>query len=456
MVLLKDTSPRDEGRILIGNPFDSPSAQMNCWMTPPRLQLTNLRSQSTGMVRKLRIMENKYEDNNHSASVFKEDFLTPEHPIHQLRKSPNTSYHKNESKSFFSNPKTSDLICFETEETSFLPPLGTVLFNPGLDDRDFEPPIRSIRESVGGGEKNSSISPSSSVTLSLQNDFIIRSCELQPSVHQVEIPPAQDFLLHSRICSLMEDYEQMKNNARSEEEALNFSSLVGLTRLELESVYEESKNKFRTAGENDETISEKFPRENEKNSTLLKMLLQCADDLVVKGHFCASPAHEATLSENEALQVTIFCSQKHRQFIVCYQGSISKQIKPLAKGSPLKRSSSSSRPPKASKESILHPNQPVSVHPKFRRAYFANDIETNVFRLLKDQLSFSPFFDVVMTGHSFGGALATLGATRYASLFPMITVSCHAFGAPKVGGITFRHLSNSLPNLKVSWTADGL
>jgi len=52
-------------------------------------------------------------------------------------------------------------------------------------------------------------------------------------------------------------------------------------------------------------------------------------------------------------------------------------------------------------------------------------------------------------GHSFGAALATIGSVRYAALHPMMRVSCCGFGCPKVGGMDFRQLVHSFPNLKV-------
>ena len=78
-----------------------------------------------------------------------------------------------------------------------------------------------------------------------------------------------------------------------------------------------------------------------------------------------------------------------------------------------------------------------------------------MFTLLDKLTSANPFCDVVFCGHSFGGALGMIGATRYSALFPMMTVHCHTFGTPKVGGTTFRHFTNSLPNLKVMRIENG-
>jgi hypothetical protein len=105
--------------------------------------------------------------------------------------------------------------------------------------------------------------------------------------------------------------------------------------------------------------------------------------------------------------------------------------------------------------SVLHPTHAVLVNPTFRDCYFTNALEKKVFTLLDNLTSVNPFCDVVFCGHSFGGALSTIGATRYSALFPMMTVHCHTFGTPKVGGTTFRHFANSLPNLKVMRIENG-
>ena len=97
----------------------------------------------------------------------------------------------------------------------------------------------------------------------------------------------------------------------------------------------------------------------------------------------------------------------------------------------------------------LSAEQEVPVFPAYRDAYFKPGIEESVFALLDELADRTPFCDVVMTGHSFGAALATLAGARYASSRHQIRVCCNLFGSPKVGGVDFRHWANSLPNLKV-------
>lgn len=108
-----------------------------------------------------------------------------------------------------------------------------------------------------------------------------------------------------------------------------------------------------------------------------------------------------------------------------------------------------------SASSLLHEEQPVRVHSTFRDAYFSTTMEETVFALLENLATRKPFFDVVMTGHSFGAAMATIGAMRYAVNQPMIRVSCHVFGAPRIGGEEWRQMAHSVPNLKIFRAENG-
>ncbi len=76
-------------------------------------------------------------------------------------------------------------------------------------------------------------------------------------------------------------------------------------------------------------------------------------------------------------------------------------------------------------------------------------MEERVFKKLDELAEKHPFFDVIVTGHSYGAMLALLGSMRYARLRPAMMVSCIGFGCPKVGALDLRHFVNSLPNLKV-------
>ena len=96
---------------------------------------------------------------------------------------------------------------------------------------------------------------------------------------------------------------------------------------------------------------------------------------------------------------------------------------------------------------LFHHRNPFPVSPSFKAAYFEANLERKIFDLLSKLSTENPFCDVVFTGHSFGGCLAIFGAMRYAEKFPMMTVSCHVFGTPKIGGCALRQFIHSLPNL---------
>ena len=83
------------------------------------------------------------------------------------------------------------------------------------------------------------------------------------------------------------------------------------------------------------------------------------------------------------------------------------------------------------------------------KAYNCPNLHYNTTTLLNRLTSLKPFHDVVVTGHSFGGALATIASQSYASSHPDSRVFCHVFGSTIVGGSIFRNHVHSLPNLNV-------
>eukprot|EP00550_Attheya_septentrionalis_P007830 CAMPEP_0198285960 /NCGR_PEP_ID=MMETSP1449-20131203/5168_1 /TAXON_ID=420275 /ORGANISM="Attheya septentrionalis, Strain CCMP2084" /LENGTH=855 /DNA_ID=CAMNT_0043983579 /DNA_START=125 /DNA_END=2692 /DNA_ORIENTATION=+ len=360
---------------------------------------------------------------------------------------------------------------------------------------------------------------------------ILRTCELQPTVHQIKIPPAHDFLMYSRICALMEGYDRLlMHQAKARKKWFDFSDLVQVDRDELEAMYlkgigrkdqkkitanstrslpsptlprgnpfgsnrsigahsctvlsvpEEDNpfgietqlapvaqnpfassstkpttpKKLQTARSSNVPRTSKPVRSNagaitkkqKPHPSIIKSLLECADDLVVEGYFCETVADESGDSEEEdQVQATVFSSQRQRQFVVCYRSSMRRHMKPVHHN--VKQKDTEGAP------TTLHKSHPVCVNYTFRDAYFMSGLEEKVFNLLNDLATQNPFCDVVYIGHAFGGALGIIGATRYAALYPMMTVNCHVFGSPKVGGMEFRHLVNSLPNLKVMRVENG-
>lgn len=80
---------------------------------------------------------------------------------------------------------------------------------------------------------------------------------------------------------------------------------------------------------------------------------------------------------------------------------------------------------------LLRPN--ASIHAGFRLKFFS------VKKQLEDLLIHEKgkFDKIIITGHSLGGALATIAAPFLAELFPSKSIKCISFGAPRVGNDHF-------------------
>jgi len=290
--------------------------------------------------------------------------------------------------------------------------------------------------------------------------FVIRTSESEPYAHQVEIPSAEQFLFHAKICMIMEEYDDLIINHNKSAENFDFSILTGLSNAELQAMFERQSNvtlpmASPTMGDVPKVEGGVFSEHKKKKSldripvvntlathheptpAFLAFLLGCADDIIVEGTFCGSGNNTSDLG----LEVTVFSSHRHRQYVVCYRGVPALQKKPFS----LKPDTQ-----KKIESKLFHSDYPeVFVNQTFRDSYFTGNLEDKVFALLNELSEKDPFCDVVMCGHSFGGALSCLGSVRYATLYPSTTVSCHAFGSPRVGGTSFRLLANSVPNLKI-------
>ena len=264
----------------------------------------------------------------------------------------------------------------------------------------------------------------------------MRSSEQEPAPHQVEIPPIGDFVLHAKLCNVLDEYRTVDQN-------FDFASLVGMDRKDME--------EFVNGSGSGTTMLQ------ESHRPIVSSIIECGDDVVVEGfvHEVGSCSHGDAQDDtgtardkapDDRVEAAIFYSAKNRQFIVAWRGPSHDQAKPVR-----------NRHLKAAKDMLAHDphstnlsaEQAVPVFPAYRDSYFKIGIEEGVFALLDELADLTPFCDVVMTGYSFGSALATLAGARYASSRSQLRVCCSFFGSPKVGGAEFRHWANSLPNLKV-------
>ncbi|KAL3757486.1 hypothetical protein ACHAWU_000883 [Discostella pseudostelligera] len=260
------------------------------------------------------------------------------------------------------------------------------------------------------------------------NDYILSSSELDPSPFQVELPSKKEIVVHAKICALMDVYTAIHRD-------FNFAMLCGVSHSTLVKEYERSTN-------------EKPMIAGTCHRDVVRELLACADDIVVEGFFREYTKEEKD-KESERLEACILSSDSLRQIIVCFRGSTTNQAKPL-------KNASTSLFGKHESSCLLHEeDHKVQVLDTFRGAYFGTPLEKAVFALLSNLTTRKPFFDVVMTGHSFGAAMATIASFRYASSKPQMRVSCHVFSSPRIGGEAWRQLVHSVPNLRVYRAENG-
>jgi len=179
---------------------------------------------------------------------------------------------------------------------------------------------------------------------------------------------------------------------------------------------------------------------------IVKSLVECSmgsttGDLVVEGFVTSGNVDGAV---DDRVEVAILRSESQRKIIAVWRGSTTSQEKSVHKKELKAVQTGGTKGLKT-----LHPDHLTPVLPSFRQAYFEDELETKVFDSLNRLTEEFPFFDLVCTGFSFGAALAAISASRYATSFPMMRVSCFAFGSPKIGGTEWKHHVHSLPNLKV-------
>ena len=257
-------------------------------------------------------------------------------------------------------------------------------------------------------------------------NYRMTSSEYDPSPFQVELPLKKDVVVHSKVCSMMDGYTAIHRD-------FNFALLSGISRSTLEREYCKSTiDKPMVAGS--------------CHRGVVRKLLECEQDVVVEGFF-REYTEETPEKESERIEVVILSSERLRQIIVCFRGSTANQAKPLMRNTFLFG--------KQQRSVLLHDDQKVPVIDTFRSAYFGTSLEKTVFANLASLATRKPFFDIVMTGHSFGAAMATIASFRYAISKPQMRVSCNVFSSPRVGGEEWRQLVHSVPNLRIYRTENG-
>jgi hypothetical protein len=240
--------------------------------------------------------------------------------------------------------------------------------------------------------------PSPTSFLTGKGDEAVRTSEYEPSPFQMEIPSLSELVEMGRLNDFVENYRRMDQN-------FDLHDFIGCSRLDLQQV----------------KIKEHVP--------IAQSLLECGDGLTVQGFL----SHGS--NADDRLESVVF--EGERYFTVVFRGTTEQQTKLLG-------SSKSKRRPVP-----FDPEQEnVEVYSGFKEEY--TKLEQDCFALVDKLSEQNLFCDVVFSGYSFGAAMATLAATRYATARPMMRVGCFTLASPKVGFSMFRHVVNSLPNLKVT------
>lgn len=241
--------------------------------------------------------------------------------------------------------------------------------------------------------------PSPTSFLTGKEDEVVRTCELDPSPHQMEIPSLPEFVVMSRLNEFVENYRRVDQN-------FGLQQWVGMSRMDLRQV--------------------RIPQ----HQPIVQSLLECGDDVTLQGAIIKGA------NADERSEVVVFEGQ--RQFTVVFRGTTEQQCKP---------GGSKSKKNGKHVAVLLDAEHPAEVFVCFKEEYAK--LEPECFALLDKLTEQNPFCDVVFSGHSFGAAMSSLAAFRYANARPQMRVSCLTMASPKVGFSAFKQFVNSSPNLKV-------
>ena len=84
----------------------------------------------------------------------------------------------------------------------------------------------------------------------------------------------------------------------------------------------------------------------------------------------------------------------------------------------------------------------VKVHQGFITAF--NSASDIVLSTVTSQLNAYPTYSLVVTGHSLGAALASLGAVSLKSNFPSTSLKLYTFGQPRTGNPDYASLAENV------------
>uniref|UniRef100_A0A7S3VD90 Fungal lipase-type domain-containing protein n=1 Tax=Chaetoceros debilis TaxID=122233 RepID=A0A7S3VD90_9STRA len=323
--------------------------------------------------------------------------------------------------------------------------------------------------------------------------YEIRTSEMDPTAFQVEIPSHESILVNCKLCATMDNYVELGGVD------FDFSDLMpwGTRKKKVHTGIQNTRTGADSGGAGRaSTVLTRPAAATRTNSEDLHALLMgtgttggnvvgpntenragnqmigaintsqigenpilanlhdAVKDIVVEGFFreyYEDPNREDGLGR---VEVCVFSSSELNQFYVVFRGSSDVQNRPV-NGTQEKagKKASRDRTKRWLNSSTIHSrktelNIEGDINSLIMNAYNCG-LEHQLFTLLNRLTNLRKFCDVKIIGHSFGGALATIVAHKYASLRPATRIRCNVFGSPRVGGDTFRNDIHTLPNLNI-------
>jgi predicted lipase len=89
----------------------------------------------------------------------------------------------------------------------------------------------------------------------------------------------------------------------------------------------------------------------------------------------------------------------------------------------------------------------IRVHQGFCKQLFMTNLYHRISNQVKQLLQFNPEYDLFITGHSAGGALATLFGYLFSSEIPEKQINIVSFASPRIGNYAFKCDFDNKPNL---------
>ena len=81
-------------------------------------------------------------------------------------------------------------------------------------------------------------------------------------------------------------------------------------------------------------------------------------------------------------------------------------------------------------------------HKGFLNAY--NSVAPHVLSTISDQIAKYPDYSLISTGHSLGGALASIAGVSLASNFPDTSLRLFTYGQPRTGNVEYAQMTERL------------